>query len=176
MTTNMTMTMTLTRTMTKRKFKDTCFIFRSSYLAKIWLQKHFPDRPHCRADQVQVYGVARFDRVRISCEVGMMMIDMWIYCEVTQTNSKLILPKIHGGTKTWKLGHQHQPVFSSHLCTNAKTLSYYFHIETYGVLLQELRKPAHSEKRHICLYALLFKSSLTKHHESAPKFQNRSRL
>ena len=28
------------------------------------------DRPHCRADQVQVYGVARFDRVRISCEVG----------------------------------------------------------------------------------------------------------
>ena len=28
-----------------------------------------PDVPHCRPDQVMVYGVARYETVRVSCEV-----------------------------------------------------------------------------------------------------------
>ena len=34
------------------------------------LQYFPPDVPHCRPDQVQVYGVARYETVRISCEVN----------------------------------------------------------------------------------------------------------
>ena len=46
--------------------------------------------PHCRPDQVQVYGVARYETVRISCEVNIdiaiIIKNAWYYLSEVVSN------------------------------------------------------------------------------------------